>query len=68
MNWSASVLVEEAWGPCPAGAVRVREDFPVQGVGETEKTPLADGPARAQAQGPERGCTWAACWAGGDGR
>lgn len=62
---SASVLVEEAWGSRPAGAVR--EGFPVRGAGETEETPRAEGPARAQARGPERGCTQAA-WGRGDRR
>ena len=58
---SASVLVEEAWGSHPAGAVR--EGSLVRGAEETE-TPRTEGPAGARARGPERGCT-RAVWGGG---
>lgn len=58
---SASVLVEEAWGSHPAGAVR--EGSLVWGAEETE-TPRTEGPAGARARGPERGCT-RAVWGGG---
>ena len=58
---SVSVLVAEAWGSRPAGAVR--EGSLVRGAGETE-TPRTEGPAGARARGPERGCTRAA-WGGG---
>lgn len=58
---SASVLVEEAWGSHPAGAVR--EGSLVWGAEETE-TPRTEGPAGARARGPERDCT-RAVWGGG---